>query len=88
MRIILTSTKLGSQFNIQDNTKKQQRHDLVGVSSRLPLIVTSGKKLNVYMNELRIILVETQSRILLENVKILIMGYLTLKVPKISVGIL
>ena len=88
VRIILTSTKLGSQFNIQDNTKKQHRHDLVGVSSRLPLIVTSGKKLNVYMNELRIILVETQSRILLENVKILIMGYLTLKVLKISIGIL
>ena len=87
-RIILTSTKLGSEFNIKDSTKKQHRLDLVGVRSRLALIVTSKKMLNVYMNELRIILVETQSRILLDTVKILIMRYLTLKVPKISIGIL
>ena len=29
IRIILTGTKLSSQFNINDNTTKQHKHDLV-----------------------------------------------------------
>ena len=29
VRIILTGTKLSSQFNIKDNTNKQHKHDLV-----------------------------------------------------------
>ena len=29
VRIVLTGTKLSSQFNIKDDTNKQQKHDLV-----------------------------------------------------------
>ena len=36
VRIVLTGTKLSSQFNIKDNTNKQHKHDLV-YFSRFPL---------------------------------------------------
>ena len=36
VRIVLTCTKLSSQFNIKDDTNKQHKHDLV-YFSRFPL---------------------------------------------------
>ena len=36
VRVVLTCTKLSSQFNIKDDTNKQHKHDLV-YFSRFPL---------------------------------------------------